>query len=289
MKVLVTGVNGQLGSEFKKLVETRQVKGEFVFTGSSELDLLDMPKVSDFIRYGGFDWILNFAGYTAVDKAEEEQNKAYALNRDAVFNMVQAAEWIGAKFVHISTDYVFDGRNYKPYTEEDRKNPLSVYGKSKSEGEDYVLRYFDGMVIRTSWLYSAQGHNFVKTMLRLANERDEIKIVYDQIGTPTSARDLAGFILHVLEAVESGEMAFQPGVFHYSNEGVASWYDFALAVFEIAGIDIKVVPITTSEFPTPAQRPYYSVLAKEKVKRVFGCSIEYWKESLRKILKDLLK
>ncbi len=286
MKILVTGATGQLGQSFRRLADARGDM-EFVFTSTKDLDLLDMPRVSDFIRYESFDWILNFAAYTAVDKAEEEKDLAFALNRDAVFNMVQAAEWIGAKFVHISTDYVFDGKKARPYVEDDPVNPLSVYAKSKAQGEEYVVNYHSGLVIRTSWLYSEYGHNFVKTMLGLAAKKDMIQVVYDQTGTPTYAGDLARMILVLIEKVNAGEIKFQSGVYHYSNEGVASWYDFAKAVFEIKNINVRLQPVLTGQFPRPAPRPFYSVMDKTKIKKYLGLTIPYWRDSLRIMLRDL--
>ncbi len=286
MKILVTGATGQLGQSFKKIASS--LPYEFVFTSSRELDLLDLPRVSDFIRYESFDWILNFAAYTAVDMAEDEPEKAYALNAEAVFNMVEAAEWVGTKVLHISTDYVFDGHKCQPYTENDLINPQSIYAKSKAKGEQYVLNYHSGMVIRTSWLYSEFGHNFVKTILRLAKEKDRISVVYDQIGTPTYAGDLAVAIAEVLKQVIGGHLPFPSGeVFHFSNEGVASWYDFAVEILRYKNIDIDVLPVETKDFPRPAERPFYSVLNKNKFKKAFNFKISHWRDSLFKVLKLL--
>ncbi len=286
MRILVTGATGQLGQSFKKIASS--LPYEFVFTSSKELDLLDLPRVSDFIRYESFDWILNFAAYTAVDRAEDEPDKAYALNAEAVFNMVEAAEWVGTKVLHISTDYVFDGQKCQPYAENDLINPQSIYAKSKAKGEQYVLNYHSGMVIRTSWLYSEFGHNFVKTILRLAKEKDRLSVVYDQIGTPTYAGDLAVAIAEVLKQVIEGRLPFPSGeVFHFSNEGVASWYDFAVEILRYKNIDIDVLPVETKEFPRPAERPFYSVLNKNKFKSTFKQRIPYWKDSLHKVLKFL--
>ncbi len=282
MKVLVTGATGQLGQEIRKI--SHRFDCEFVFTGSRDLDLRDMPHVSDFIRYEGFDWIINAAAYTAVDRAEEEKDEAFVVNSMAVFNMVQAAEWIGAKLIHISTDYVFDGKKSSPYTEQDEINPQGVYAQSKAQGEKYVLKYNFGMVIRSSWLYSQYGKNFVKTMLRLASERDQINVVFDQVGTPTYALDLAQVIMYIIQSHEKGEILFQPGLYHYSNEGVASWYDFAQAIFEYTGKKVNLQPIKTEEFPRPAPRPSFSVLDKTKIKSVYNLSIPHWRESLKKAL-----
>ncbi len=286
MKILVTGSTGQLGQELRKIAQ--EYDYEFVFTNSADLDLRDMPRVSDFIRYEGFDWIINTAAYTAVDKAEEEKDEAFLVNSMAVFNMVQAAEWIGAKFIHISTDYVFDGLKSTPYTEQDDINPLSVYAQSKADGEKYVLKYNFGMVIRSSWLYSEFGHNFVKTMLRLASERDEISVVYDQVGSPTYALDLARMIMRIIDNHRSQQVLFQPGLYHFSNEGVASWYDFAHSIFEYMDKDIFIKPIRTSEFPRPAQRPAYSVLDKSKLKALYNISIPHWRDSLKNALQRIV-
>ena len=286
MKILVTGATGQLGQEFMQLA--KDLPWQFIYSSTRHLDLLDLPKVADYIRFESFDYILNFAAYTAVDKAESEPDKAFALNADAVFNMVQAAEWVGTKIIHISTDYVFDGRKCQPYTEIDPVNPLSIYGKSKAKGEQFVLNYHGGMVIRTSWLYSHYGNNFVKTMLRLARERETITVVYDQIGTPTYAGDLAAAILHVLDWGINRQMPFPSGeIFHFSNEGVASWYDFAREIFDLAHIKVDLQPIETKQFPRPAQRPFYSVLSKDKFKKIFKFSIPHWKDSLKTLIKDL--
>ena len=287
MKVLVIGSTGQLGSELRKIAHNYDC--EFVFTSTQDLDLKDMPHVSDFIRYEGFDWIINTAAYTAVDKAEEEKDEAFLINSMAVFNMVQAAEWIGAKFIHISTDYVFDGQKSTPYTEEDEINPRGIYAQSKAEGEKYVLKYNFGIVIRSSWLYSEFGYNFVKTMLRLARERNEISVVFDQVGTPTYAQDLAEMIMTIIQRHEKGQQLIEPGLYHFSNEGVASWYDFAQAIFEYSGKDVRLLPIRTHQFPRPAPRPAYSVLDKTKIKNLYNITIPHWRQSLRKAIESIEK
>ncbi len=287
MKVLVTGSTGQLGGELQKIAHNYHC--DFVFTTTQDLDLKDMPHVSDFIRYEGFDWIINTAAYTAVDKAEEEKDEAFLINSMAVFNMIQAAEWIGAKFIHISTDYVFDGRKSTPYTEQDEINPQSVYAQSKAEGEKYVLKYNFGIVIRSSWLYSEFGHNFVKTMLRLASQRDEISVVFDQVGTPTYARDLAEMIMTIIQRHEKGGQLIEPGLYHFSNEGVASWYDFAQTIFEYSGKNVRLLPIRTHQLLRPAPRPAYSVLDKSKIKNLYNITIPHWRQSLRKAIKRIEK
>ncbi len=286
MRILVTGATGQLGSEIRK--RAANYPYEFVFTSSKDLDLTDLPRVSDIVRFESFTFIVNCAGYTAVDKAEQEPELAYKLNSEAIFNIVEAAEWVGTKVIHISTDYVFDGKSYRPYKEDDPINPLSVYAKSKAQGEKFVLKYPAAMIIRTSWLYSSIGNNFVKTMLRLAAEKDQISVVYDQIGTPTWAGDLAQAILFIIDGVAKHKFRFPSGIFHFSNEGVASWYDFAKAIFDLAGLDIDVKPIETKDFPRPAKRPMYSVLSKEKFKNYFKYQIPYWRDSLKIVINQLL-
>ncbi len=287
MKILVTGSTGQLGQELRRLA-MQYDDYQFVFTNTDKLDLRDMPHVSDFIRYEGFDWIINAAAYTAVDKAEEDRENAFLVNSRAVFNMVQAAEWIGAKFIHISTDYVFDGKKAQPYTEQDTVNPLGIYAKSKAEGEQYVLKYNFGIVLRSSWLYSEYGNNFVKTMLTLAEKKQEISVVYDQVGTPTYALDLARMIMMIIEKHENEQLLIQPGLYHFSDEGVASWYDFAQAIFEYTGKEIKLFPIRTSQFPRPAPRPSFSVLDKAKIKSLYKVDIPHWRDSLKKALARLV-
>ena len=283
MKILVTGKNGQLGNELQAL--SQKYDFDFTFIAKEDIDLADMPRINDFIRYNAFDWIINTAAYTAVDKAEYEKEQAFMINAKAVFNMVQAAEILGAKFIHISTDYVFDGKKNLPYSERDEINPLSVYGLSKAKGEEYVLKYNLGMVIRSSWLYSNYGNNFVKTMLKLAKEKNRIKVVYDQIGTPTYAQDLAKMIMYIIECHNNKTVLFTPGLYHFSNEGVASWYDFAQSIFEYINLKLILEPIRTEEFPRPAPRPYFSVLDKSKIKAKYGISIPHWRESLSNMLK----
>ena len=283
MKILVTGKNGQLGNELQDL--SQKYDFDFTFIAKEDIDLADMPRINDFIRYNGFDWIINTAAYTAVDKAEYEKEQAFMINAKAVFSMVQAAEILGAKFIHISTDYVFDGKKNLPYSEEDEINPLSVYGLSKAKGEEYVLKYNFGMVIRSSWLYSNYGNNFVKTMWKLAKEKNRIKVVYDQIGTPTYAQDLAKMIMYIIECHNNKTVLFTPGLYHFSNEGVASWYDFAQSIFEYINLKLILEPIRTEEFPRPAPRPYFSVLDKSKIKVKYDISIPHWRESLSNMLK----
>lgn len=286
-QVLVTGANGQLGSELKELSAAVPFL-DFVFVDIDELDLTDDRSVFCFFAKNSIDYVVNCAAYTAVDKAESEPGQAGMINTNAPEILLRAAMEYNpdAKMIHISTDYVFNGEKNRPYTEEDEVNPTGVYGWTKLEGEKRIQDNDNVIIIRTSWLYSSFGHNFVKTVLRLAAERDELRIVIDQVGTPTYARDLARAILHILEK-DVKEDYFQAGIYHYSNEGVASWYDFAVNILELSDINKKVVPIKTEEFPTPAKRPHFSVLDKTKIKTVYGVEVPYWRTSLKECLKKL--
>ena len=298
--ILVTGSNGQLGSELRKL-SREYSDNTYFFTDRDELDITDREAIGNFIEATGIDTIINCAAYTAVDKAEEDESNADAINHLAVKYLAQISKEKNIKLIHISTDYVFDGKNYKPYIEEDATNPQGVYGATKLAGER-AMREVDpknSVIIRTSWVYSSFGNNFVKTMLRLGKERNELGVIFDQIGTPTYARDLAEAILKILQNPEPkvnceareapmGDRTSNPvEIYHYSNEGVASWYDFAMAIFEFSNIDCKVKPIETKDYPTPAARPHYSLLNKAKIKKDFNITIPYWKESLKVCLKKL--
>ncbi len=276
--VLVTGANGQLGSEIKYLSQFHNLS--FIFTDIDELDITCIDDVRAFFSSHKIDYVINCAAYTAVDKAEEEKELADLVNHTAARNLAVISKEFKAKLIHISTDFVFDGKSSIPYTERDKTNPVSVYGATKLAGEKAVLKYGrEIIIIRTSWLYSSYGTNFVKTMIRLSKERDSLGIVSDQIGTPTYARDLAETILHI---INSGH--FQSGIYHYSNEGAASWYDFAKAIVETAGIKCNIYPIETSQYPTPAKRPPYSLLNKAKIKNVYAINIPDWKNSLEKCI-----
>ncbi|MBL7778748.1 MAG: dTDP-4-dehydrorhamnose reductase [Chitinophagales bacterium] len=273
MKVLVTGGNGQLGSELKDCLAFS--KHQVVFADRQMLDLADPVSMSTFFSDNVFDVVINCGAYTAVDKAESDELAANNINAVAPGLIAKFCKISGAKLIHISTDFVFDGYASVPYKETDETLPLSVYGKSKLEGEKHVLQFdSDAVIIRTGWLYSSYGHNFLKTILRLCSERGQLSVVFDQIGTPTYAADLALVIKNIME---SGEWI--PGVYHYSNEGVASWYDFAFAINRIAGLHCKILPIETYQYPTPAKRPSYSVLNKAKIKSQFGIYIPNWQES----------
>lgn len=287
-RILVTGANGQLGSELRAIA-AQGVPYRFLFTDADTLDIGNREAVSDFLLENRPEYIVNCAAYTAVDRAEDEPEPCYRINRDAVGYLAEAAARTGARMIHISTDYVFDGTHHTPYREDDAPAPRSVYGRSKYEGERLLqAACAQSVVLRTAWLYSASGHNFVKTMLRLAGERDEIRVVSDQIGSPTYAADLAAAILAVIDRSEAG--GFQPGVYHYSNEGVCSWYDFAFFILQAAGRrGCRVTPIGTADFPARARRPFYSVLDKSKIKSVYGLAVPHWSDSLARCLQALRK
>lgn len=281
-KILVTGSDGQLGSELKALANT---DFKFIFTSSGDLDITDREKVQEFVSQHKPDFVINCAAYTAVDKAEAEQEKALAVNKTGVLNLADACFTHAAQLIHISTDFVFDGSSALPYLETDEPAPTGHYGYSKLMGEKEALAIDpQTIIVRTSWLYSPFGHNFLKTMVRLGTESEEVRVVFDQVGTPTYAHDLAGALLSIMK---SGLAKENSGIYHYSNEGVASWYDFAKAIFSIAEIETRATPVRTSAFPTPASRPAYSVLDKTKIKNTFGLSIPYWYDSVEKCISRL--
>ncbi len=282
-KILVTGANGQLGSEIKTLAPQYR-NYEFIFHDVDTLDICDYDAIEKVLSPESFEAIINCAAYTAVDKAESESESesetAYKINVDAVKNLAALSKKYGIHLIHISTDYVFDGKNYRPYTESDTTNPQSVYGISKLNGEKAIFEHAENAtIIRTAWLYSSFGLNFVKTIQRYALERGVLQVVYDQIGTPTYAADLAKAILEVLPDLPKGIE-----IFHYSNEGVCSWYDFAQAIVELSGIPCQIIPVETKDYPTPAQRPAYSVFNKSKFKSTFYTEIPFWRDSLKKCL-----
>lgn len=284
MKILVTGANGQLGMELRTELE-KSFPSCAVFTDHETLDITDAKAVEAFVTNNDITHIVNCAAYTAVDRAEEEKMQCARLNTDAVKNIALAADAAGAKVIHISTDYVFDGTNHRPYRESDKVNPISQYGTTKRKGETSLLALSpEAIIIRTAWLYSSHGKNFVKTMLRLAKENHEIRVVCDQVGTPTYARDLARAIAKVLKSQQ-----WVAGIYHFTDEGAASWYDFAKAIFRIAGKDVKVIPIPTEDYPTPASRPAYSILDRSRIKATYGVEIPHWEESLADCIAELRK
>ncbi len=288
--VLVTGSNGQVGMELQ-FFANQFPDFEFVFVDVAELDIADPAAVGNFFSENAFKYCINCAAYTAVDKAETDTNIAWKVNTVGAENLAAACAKSKALMLHISTDYVYHTPQVKPYIETDLTNPQGVYARTKLQGDEAVLRSNPGnsIVIRTSWVYSSFGNNFVKTMLRLGAERDELSVIYDQIGTPTYARDLAGAMMEILQKAEnqSVDKNLLTGIYHYSNEGVTSWYDFAVAVFDYKRMDVKVRPILTKDYPTPAARPPFSVLNKAKIRNAFGLEIPHWQRSLRQCL-DLL-
>ena len=283
INILVTGSNGQLGSEIKEL--SGNYEYNFYYTTKDELDITDKDSIRSFVILYNINTIINCAGYTAVDKAETEQDLANKINHLAVKNLAQISQKNNIKLIHISTDYIFDGKNYKPYKEDDITNPNSVYGQTKLDGENALvdINPLNSIIIRTSWVYSSFGNNFVKTMLKLGKQKDELGVIYDQVGTPTYAYDLAKTILDIIPHLENKTVE----IYNFSNEGVLSWYDFAKEIMKMAKIDCKINPIETSQYPTPAIRPHYSVLNKSNIKQKFKIEIPYWKDSLDKCLRIL--
>ncbi len=285
MNILITGASGQLGSMLQSMVGSNTHGLDFFFKSSTQLDITDLEAVRETLSSQDFAYCVNCAAYTHVDKAETEPETARRVNSSGARNLALGCKQNNTVLIHISTDFVFDGYGNVPYKEEDIARPLGFYGDTKYNGERAIVNTLkEHFIIRTSWLYSEYGHNFMKTMLRLASEREVLSVVYDQVSTPTYAKDLAEVILAIIKAKSE-----EYGVYHYSNEGVASWYDFAKAIFDKTGSDIKLKPILSEEYPTPAERPKYSVLDKSKIKQTFGLEIPYWKDSLQVALKALAK
>ncbi len=283
-KILITGANGQLGSELYAIHSTYP-QYEFTFVDRAALDLSNLCILEDYFEDKTFDVIINCAAYTAVDKAESDEELANTINHRAVSLLAKIAKKRNISLIHISTDYVFEGRNYRPYIETDPTDPQGIYGRTKRDGENAILDVAPAntIIIRTSWVYSSFGANFVKTMLRLGKERDSLGVIFDQVGTPTYARDLAKAILDITPNINNTI----PEIYHYSNEGAISWYDFSQAIFELADIQCTVNPITTDQYPTPASRPHYSLLNKAKIKNDFEIIIPYWRDSLKDCLTQL--
>ena len=280
MKIVVTGANGQLGKCLQDVASNFPAL-QCIFLGREHCDLQQFGMVSQVLQALKPDWVINAAAYTAVDKAEQETQAADLINGEAVGHLAKVCKDIAAKLIHVSTDYVFDGTATQPYVETDTVHPVGAYGKSKLIGEQLIQQlYADGAVIvRTSWVYSRHGANFVKTMLRLMKEKESIGVVNDQLGSPTYAIDLANALLNICKYPK-----FVPGIFHYSNSGIISWYDFAVAIREISGLTCKVNPITTADFPTPAKRPAWSVLNCSKIQTTYGSAIPEWKASLQQCM-----
>jgi len=284
MKILVTGSNGQLGNEIGML-RSAYPSYEFLLTDLAELDITHEQAIDELFSQYKPAVVINCAAYTAVDKAEQEEKIAFLINSSAVGNLARAASKHHALLVHISTDYVFDGKNHRPYVENDPTNPVSMYAKSKHAGEQQIHSFANNaLIIRTSWLYSEFGLNFVKTIMKYGKERGKLNVVFDQVGTPTYAHDLAKVILDI---VEKKTISAGVEIFHFSNEGVTSWYDFAKAIVEFSGIDCRINPIETKDYPLPAARPYYSVFNKSKIKERFQIEIPFWRDSLRKCMERM--
>jgi len=281
--ILVTGSKGQVGSEIVEL--SIDYENNYFFTDKDTLDITNENEIQALIEENNIDIIINCAAYTDVDKAEDDVENADKINNLAVKYLSKISREKNIKLIHISTDYVFDGTKHKPYMEHDISNPNGVYGKTKLDGEKAMQKINPkhSIIIRTSWVYSSYGANFVKTMLRLGKEKESLDVIYDQVGTPTYARDLAKTILEIIPTIKNNDVE----IFNYSNEGVLSWYDFAKTIFELGGTSCKVNPIETKDYPTPAARPYYSLLNKSKIKETFNIAIPYWKDSLVECLEKM--
>ena len=287
MNILITGSNGQLGSEIKDLV-TNYKNFNFFFLDLPELNICKSEELNTFIVDQNINAVINCAAYTAVDKAEKDEHTAQKVNSEGVLNLVNALKKVNGKLIHISTDYVFDGNHSQPYKESDPVSPVGVYGETKRAGELAVINSsIDALVIRTSWMYSVYGNNFLKTMLKLGHDKDELGVIFDQVGTPTNASDLAKTCLDILAYSKEASINSKGKIYHYSNEGVTSWYDFAEAIMELGSIDCKIRPIETKDYPTPAKRPHYSVLNKSKIKTDFNIQIPNWRDSLDKCIEKL--
>lgn len=283
MKILVTGCNGQLGKEMKNILEAK-LPGKTIYTDIEQLDLTNAKQVKEFVEQNDITHIVNCAAYTAVDRAEEEMALCAKVNVDAVRNIADAASAVGARVVHVSTDYVFDGKAFRPYLESDKVNPVSQYGTTKRQGETALIALApDSIIVRTAWLYSPYGNNFVKTMLRLGKERKNIKVVADHIGSPTYAADLAAALMSIITSQQ-----WVPGIYHFTNSGVASWFDFAKAIHRLGGVEgCEITPIPTEDYPTAAARPFYSVLNTSKIKATYNVETPYWVDSLEKCMKRI--
>lgn len=286
--ILVTGASGQLGSEIREL-SGRYGGYDFVFTDITEFDITDPEAAAAFIREFSPSWIINCAAYTAVDRAEDEEEQATLINGTGVQNIVHALDKTDCRLIHISTDYVFDGMSATPYRETDQPSPASAYGRSKLAGEKAAMRWPHTMLIRTSWLYSSHGNNFVKTILSKAGSSQSINVVFDQIGSPTYASDLASAILEIISGVIRNRHIFLPGIFNYSDEGVCSWYDLAVEVIAAAGSECQVTPVRSEAYPSKVQRPPYSVLDKSKIRECYGLEIPHWRSSLIKCISKINK
>jgi len=282
--ILITGANGQLGNELK-VVSKKFYGYDFIFTDVDTLDLTNSEQTTEFIKNSGPDWIINCAAYNLVDKAENEPEKAMNINGNAVNNITEVIKGSACRLIHISSDYIYDGASNVPYNESSPANPLSAYGRSKLAGERYAMQHNESMIIRTSWLYSSFGNNFVKTILRHAGEKESLSVVFDQTGTPTYAADLAAVIMSIISGVIRNQVAFNAGIYNYSNEGVCTWYDFAKEIINEASLSFGVNPVLTKDYQLAAPRPSYSVMDKSKIKDNYNISIPHWRSSLTKCMK----
>jgi dTDP-4-dehydrorhamnose reductase len=284
--ILITGAKGQLGNELK-VVSEKYYGYDFIFTDVDTLDITSPGKTLEYIHNIKPDWIINCAAYNQVDQAESDYETALLVNGSAVKNIADSIHDSTTRLIHISSDYVFDGNSNLPYDDSSPTNPVSAYGRSKLAGEKAALTHHGSMIIRTSWLYSSFGSNFVKTILRLAHEKDSLRVVSDQTGTPTYAADLAEAIMHIIAGVIRNQIAFNSGIYNYSNEGVCTWYDFAMAIIEDSRVTCPVIPILTKDYPVKAKRPAYSVMNKAKIKENYNLVIPHWRTSLKKCMKIL--
>lgn len=283
--VLVTGTYGQMGSEIKYL-SVKYPGFEFIFTDVDYLDITDISSLDSFFNGKNIAYVINCAAYTAVDKAESEPDKAALINTGAISNLVAICNKYKSYLIQFSTDYVFSGKHFSPYKENHIREPLSVYGKTKMNAENIILeKLTSGIILRICWLYSSFGNNFVKTMIRLGSEKSQLNVISDQAGTPTYARDIAEVVLIIIDQIEKGRYYNEkPEIFHYSGEGICSWYDFAREIMILSNSDCKIIPVETKDYPTPAERPPYSVLCKSKIKETFGIKIKHWQNSLKECI-----
>ena len=289
MFIIVTGANGQLGKSIRSLVEKQKKSHSFVFVTKDQLDLSSPSNIQNYFDTHKFDLIINCAAYTAVDKAENFQEEADMINHIAVKKIAEIANSNNIKLIHISTDFVFDGLKHKPYFESDACSPLNVYGKTKLEGENAILSImkFNATIIRTSWVYSEYGNNFVSTIIKLTQKNNNLNIVFDQVGTPTYAGDLGQAILNIIKNKKFNEPDRVTGIYHYSNEGECSWYDFAKEITNISGYKCTLSPINSEDYPTAARRPRNTIMSKDKISKEFGLKIIFWKDSLKCCMKNL--
>jgi dTDP-4-dehydrorhamnose reductase len=288
--ILVIGSTGQIGQSIQS-ISIDYPCYEFVFANRQHLDLSNEISITNFFEGKNFEIIINCAAHTSVDKAESEPELANQVNHLAVKQLAGIAKQKQAKLIHISTDYVFSGKSHRPYLETDEVAPQGVYGKTKLDGDEAIQQTLktNAIIIRTSWVYSEYGNNFVKKMLKLGQERDSLNVIFDQVGTPTYAKDLAKAIMSIVQSSAFNQIDFKTNIFHFSNEGICSWYDFAKAIFELTNIQCHLSPIETKEYPSPATRPHYSVLNKAKIKQMFSLTISYWKDSVEECLTSLHK